>query len=358
MADTHRNGNIECLRFLFAVCVVLLHSKNAPLRMSGGYLAVEFFFMLSGLFLGRRLRKTKDTPQSLQDTVHESGHYILRRIGVIFPYFLPAAIIGFTVRLLCGEYGEGLRGAAHVLFLPHELLFLQNLGFSSPSGAGVSWYLSALFFAMWLLYPILRRHYTVCVRYFAVPVALIIVGILNLRYGYLNAPNSTIGPFNTGILRAVAMLLLGAAVGEAADLLRLKKLRIGTRALMTVTECLLYACLFVYMAFSGSVKGRLDQTAVLVMAVALLLTVCGQSLLYGKADNRFSDFLGKCSMLLFLNHYCWVRCTDTILGWIGVSLSDTGTWLVAILLTMLMSVVDWALGNALRRFGQRLKASV
>ena len=57
-----RNGNIELLRFMFCMCVVLYHAWVGP----GGYIGVEFFFMVTGFFLAKKVdiqrEKDKVTP--------------------------------------------------------------------------------------------------------------------------------------------------------------------------------------------------------------------------------------------------------------------------------------------------------
>lgn len=42
-----------------------------------------------------------------------------------------------------------------------DLLFLQNYGYPVLSATGVLWYLNALFFSIWILYPIIRSYYAV-----------------------------------------------------------------------------------------------------------------------------------------------------------------------------------------------------
>jgi peptidoglycan/LPS O-acetylase OafA/YrhL len=44
-----RNGNIERLRFFFAVSVVMHHALLNHYR--GGWIGVEFFFMITGYFM-------------------------------------------------------------------------------------------------------------------------------------------------------------------------------------------------------------------------------------------------------------------------------------------------------------------
>lgn len=59
-----KNSLIELMRFLFALWVVYYHGF-IPFRISGwsnGFLAVEFFFILSGFYLVRSIDKYKDAP--------------------------------------------------------------------------------------------------------------------------------------------------------------------------------------------------------------------------------------------------------------------------------------------------------
>ena len=51
-----RNGFIELCRFIFAMCIVshhflLLPTQSEHYPLIGGYIGVEFFFILSGYFL-------------------------------------------------------------------------------------------------------------------------------------------------------------------------------------------------------------------------------------------------------------------------------------------------------------------
>ena len=68
-----RNGNIEILRFIFCMLIILVHFPQEVRYFFGasGYLGVEFFFMISGLFLGRKLKKDKELHQKepISDTL-------------------------------------------------------------------------------------------------------------------------------------------------------------------------------------------------------------------------------------------------------------------------------------------------
>ncbi len=53
-----RIGNIEFLRFVFSLCFVLYHAMIPEMKMWGGYLGVEFFFILSGYFMEKHIYTT------------------------------------------------------------------------------------------------------------------------------------------------------------------------------------------------------------------------------------------------------------------------------------------------------------
>lgn len=62
-----RNNAFDFYRFLFAVIIFILHfwgygnfeSRNG--RFQGGYLAVEFFFMLSGFIMMEKMSEERDS---------------------------------------------------------------------------------------------------------------------------------------------------------------------------------------------------------------------------------------------------------------------------------------------------------
>ena len=64
LSKSNKNSLIELMRFLFALWVLYYHSY-VPYRTGGwsdGYLAVEFFFVLTGFYLVRSIDKYRDLP--------------------------------------------------------------------------------------------------------------------------------------------------------------------------------------------------------------------------------------------------------------------------------------------------------
>jgi len=273
------------------------------------------------------------------ETLGAAKKDLLHRIIKIYPYFILSIIIEFGAY----AYGQrpGLRALARwMLNLPSRILFLLNYGFPYPFSV-VVWYLSSLFFAIWLLYPIIRRHYDAFTSYVSPILALLIIGFMIHKYGNMNRPDEiTLGFVNTGFLRAIAMVSFGASTYGASQIIRkVDFTRLGI-FLISAIEVFVYAAIFAYMV--APVNNRnLDGIAILGMAAAFAITLSGKGLLYGKLDSRIVFFLGHFSMTLYLNHAYWF--------WSGtVDVSSLRGKLVAIALSIVTSFAVLFLGDHLK----------
>ncbi len=306
MQKVSRNGNIELLRFCFCILIVLHHFSSDVFNgayFTAGYLGVEFFFMVTGIFLGKKLKKDKELhrTESFGIAAKEGLGYVRKRICGIYPYFFVATLIGFVVRIFLG-----INTIRDFPSLGGDFLFLQNLGFDNLSCIGTLWYLSALFAALLFLYPFARRYYDAFTHFFAVLFPVFYIGIIVKNFSDLGIiTNNIYGIFNIGILRAVAMISVGFLINEAAEKIKSLPDTKKNRILFTVGEVLLYLLCFTYIVFASRCKN--DYLCLLVMIAALILTLSEKSLLFGKLNNKLFMFLGKSSMIIFMCHYFWVN---------------------------------------------------
>ena len=92
-----RNGKIEFLRFLFAVIIVLHHSRylvsDEKCIFLGGSLAVEFFFIVSGYLMMATIEKKRLTNSSVLMLGNETLQFILKKVKSVYPDVLIAWII-------------------------------------------------------------------------------------------------------------------------------------------------------------------------------------------------------------------------------------------------------------------------
>ena len=141
-----RNGNIEILRFIFCMLIILVHFPQEVRYSFGssGYLGVEFFFMISGLFLGRKLKKDKELHQKepISDTLTSSWKYFLSRIKSIYPFYF-AAVGFFCILNIILKHTKLLNS---ILYFISDLLFLQIFRFPSISYTGTVWVFGSIVF--------------------------------------------------------------------------------------------------------------------------------------------------------------------------------------------------------------------
>lgn len=147
------NSEFDFWKFVASIFILLVHSKHVfgtSTVCREGYVAVEFFFVVSGFFLARSV--FSDTrPFRLDEIADETTTYLFRKIKAVFvPY-----CVGFAgcFSLLCingikrGTIGRGL---------VFDFLMLSEVGLSDGSIVAPGWYLSVLFTVVFLLYPFLR----------------------------------------------------------------------------------------------------------------------------------------------------------------------------------------------------------
>lgn len=125
ISKNHKNSLIELMRFLFALWVLYYHGF-VPYRVNGfgdGFLAVEFFFVLSGFYLIRTIDKYKDLPtkQGLKQFLkHRFASiaipFLINEVFVLYRSFvIDPSIINFSFGFLW--YIRDLFIAISVIFI-------------------------------------------------------------------------------------------------------------------------------------------------------------------------------------------------------------------------------------------------
>ena len=141
----NKNSLIELMRFLFALWVLYYHSF-VPFKsglFSDGFLAVEFFFVLSGFYLVRSIDKYIDKPL---------------KIGL--PEFLKHRFSAIAIPFLINE--------VFVIYYSFAIEISYNVFL------GYLWYIRDLFIAMTLFYLLKRSLKTDKTFYIVIAVLSII----------------------------------------------------------------------------------------------------------------------------------------------------------------------------------------
>ncbi len=90
-----RNGKTDLLKFLFAVTVAIYHfnctTEYKKEIFNSAYMAVEFFFLVSGYFMAKTLSKLENRKDI--DVLKESLKFSKKKYMSIFPYHVYAYIL-------------------------------------------------------------------------------------------------------------------------------------------------------------------------------------------------------------------------------------------------------------------------
>ena len=92
-----RSGNLDLLKFIFSLMIVLFHGKNLTTTDSyifpGGNIAVEFFFVVSGVLMARAA-----STYEMQDNLGKDTFVFMKhKISGLMPNYYIAFIIAFIV---------------------------------------------------------------------------------------------------------------------------------------------------------------------------------------------------------------------------------------------------------------------
>ncbi|WP_421737602.1 acyltransferase family protein [Caulobacter sp.] len=214
-----RGGPLDALRFFAAFFMVVYHyAEQAPVSLFSlhpalgrGYLATDFFLMLSGYVLGRAYgdrvagRQVKDR------------EFLLRRVARVWPSHL-VMLSGFVALILVTSL-VGIAPQNPQWFqwsqLPAQVFLVQAWGFDGPSGWNTpTWTLSALIFC-YAAFPTLWRAFSrIRSPWAALAVGVLIFAAVDLACRPILGEAAYRLPLKYGVIRALPLFLLGALIAR------------------------------------------------------------------------------------------------------------------------------------------------
>lgn len=306
-----RNGVTDLMKFIFSLMIVLYHSKvfaKGKFFCTGGYIAVEFFFIVSGYYLA--VSAAKDRKLSQNSVAIDSLNYIKKRLLRIYPYVLPASL--FTLIIRAKVYHLDFTGAVTLFFRAFgEWSLLQQAGVETRILIGGTWYISAMVIASVLLYPLARWlgdkfNMIIAPAIFAI---VFIVTITNFKN--IQVPNEKFYGVYVGLWRGIMEMSFGCFIYGLRDKLAGLKPTPKDRRFFTMLEILLYGFVIVYYSF-GKHYNRMDWLTIIILGFAVLITQTGFSYSGDVINGKLYSFLGEYSFALYLGHKVWSRVFKSI----------------------------------------------
>lgn len=352
-----KNGKVEVLRFLFCICIIFYHTGRIleiPFQMdigdisvnffAHGSIGVEFFFLVSGYFMAARAFKRQ--AEGSCDLGRETFDFMKHKFWGIFPFHLVAFIILFILSAVMGRWGVIEFVDCLIKSIP-SLLFIQKFGYNFYNLNSVEWYISAMFIALLVLYPLCRRFYSMFVMVIAPFLGLYLSGMLLFKYDSMTGASRWVNGMGFAcVLRAFAIISLGACVFEMARHLKEKEFGMNARAALTAAEVVGYVLVFIYAV--REMPMYYEGCCVLILVGCLTLTFGGQTFGFSLFNRGWAYFLGKASLPLYLNQLAAIK----IIRKYGRHFSLKLQIVMILLLAFLFSAVTYAVGRKILSAGR------
>lgn len=146
-----KNADIEFLRFFMILAVTALHFSEDYIGnhgiLAGGYLGVDFFFILSGFLLAKHFKKDNAAIRPFD----KAQRYLWYRIKQLYlPYIIAIALYVGTLFAKTGFKIEWL--LHHIWETKWQYIFLHYLGAPVAFEFRSIWFMSALVLLSYLIY--------------------------------------------------------------------------------------------------------------------------------------------------------------------------------------------------------------
>ena len=236
------NGNIELLRYLFTIAVAVMHVwyvfYGSTYFMEGAYLAVDFFFVLSGFYLAKKISST-----------HESAwRYTISRYAKIAFVYISAIVVDCI--LSSNSVVDFSRTTLRAI---PDMLALQSSGFFYPTINVIVWYISAMLIVGFFIVTLINLNE----RFFKSMLApLFIIAGYSIVYYYFGCldvtTNHTGYMFPISLFRALSGMCLGYVVKCICDKIECIKDNITVVGKFAIYCGLIVSILLMFYAFIHS----------------------------------------------------------------------------------------------------------
>jgi peptidoglycan/LPS O-acetylase OafA/YrhL len=217
-----RGGALDFLRFLASLLIVLYHfGAEGPMRIerfhqvfSRGFLATDFFLMLSGYVLGRAYGASTLTGRI------SHGRFWVRRVGRVWPGHLVVLAMMAALVLVLNAVGTDAHKPSRFAWdqLPVQALLIHAWGFNSDGWNLPSWSLSALV-VCYAVFPWLWRAADKVRHPWILPLigALAFAACEVLARTFFDHALSDL-QFRFGVVRALPLFILGVCLARAVEM--------------------------------------------------------------------------------------------------------------------------------------------
>ena len=334
--NAERNHAIDAMKGIMILFIIIHHGQLLPF-IHHGYLAVDVFFWISGVFLMRSYLKREET----------AFQYTLRRVKHVFlPYliaFLLACILDYKHLLSFNNFDEFMR-----IFTPFSafLTLTEEMGaLHHPFVVLVGgWYLSVLIIGGFLLYSLLEYNDRIAKKVI-LPFG-IVLGFTLLFSSNSSAENfSVAGAFSYPLLRGFVEMSAGAFL---YSLLSAPPLGYSNKSALINILAIIG---FIFLIGIMVTNEQLDAYTIVLIPIILTGLLIQDSWLntfYQKAPTHILPALGTLSLEIYLIHSPILHIVHSLFTWLHLPIIP---WLLVLIDTIAVILSAYLL----RRFCNALR---
>ena len=271
--------------------ICLWHLNSCLGFMHRGYVAVDFYFVLSGFLLYRSCKKEKS--KSILD-------YSLCKIKLFAPrIFFAFLIFGYASKEIITKVPDSVI---------NDILMISASGWVPNGGAnGPLWYISVLIIGGGLIYALLKR-YEIFSLTIVLPLTILLVYTFILtQNNYSLEYWETVGCFHIPLWRGIAGMSLGCV------LFRIHKLKGNLinneyKRIFDLLSVISLILIFTY-AYTDL---RDDAYVLLFVSLIVLSAFSADSLLNKILTHNFWLFLGRLSLDMYIIHFFIVKIVEDL----------------------------------------------
>lgn len=291
-----KNKLVQLCRFLFCILIVMVHThglrpeSRTAYPFAGGYIAVEFFLILSGFYATRYVLKNlqEETPAKM------AVGYAWKQYKKVFPVSAVCIIAQYLVTLFNDKLS--LQDFPYIIY---EILLVPQSGIYKTFLNLPLWYLSAYFICLPILIYCIKRYSDFFVNIGSILIPLLVYGFICRVNIDLDIWSFTSNIWFIGLFRTFAGLCVGVCSYKIFLWLDHTQFTgIGCKIIKTLAVCGFISVLLYCYIFSFTYA---DYFLVFIMmfVLAYINTV---NLKNSKLD-RACYYLGDLSIYIYCSHW-------------------------------------------------------
>lgn len=277
-------SSIELWRYIFTIGVVVMHFGY----YNGFYIAVDFFFMLSGFLIHKSVCSLSGAdPMTI----------LFKKVRRLYPEYVLAFVFMLIFNLRTGIFRSvPLENFCTDSFF--ELFCMQMLHPYSSLVNGIAWYVSALVLCLPLLIYALYQFKRLYLWIVAPYSALLIYAFFASNWGHVDFGVIWLGVMNGGLLRGFGALNLGVLAYWVYQYLSKKQRSAKIDNVLAGIEITIFTFVMVWSWFNR--QTIVDFIEIFLLFWGIILAFLEKGFLSKFLGNRVVAYLGKISYSIYL----------------------------------------------------------